>query len=804
MKISLNWLKEFIEITESTEDLCDTLTGTGLEVEGLESYESIKGGLEGVVIGEVLTCEKHPNADKLKVTTVDIGDAIVPIVCGAPNVDKGQKVVVAKAGSTVYPINGDAFTLKKVKIRGEVSEGMICAEDELGLGEDHSGIMVLETDAKNGTPAAEHFQITKDEVIEIGLTPNRGDAASHVGVARDLKAAYEKEITWPSVDDFKIDSTDFPLDVQVENFEACPRYSGVVIKGLEVKESPAWLKDRLRAIGVGPLNNVVDVTNYICHELGQPLHAFDNAAITSGKIVVKTLPDGTKFTTLDDVERKLIETDLMICNGDSDGMCIGGVFGGTKSGVSESTDTIFLESAYFSPDYIRKSVQHHGLKTDASFRFERGTDPERTVYALKRAALLIQEVAGGQIVSDIFDLYPEAVKPFIVEVKYRNVSRLIGKEISQDEIFRILNSLDIETKDNGDTFTATVPAYRSDVTREADVIEEILRIYGFNNVEIPDHDSSDFISEFPEVDPGKLQNIVTSMLASNGFNEILTNSLTNPQYTEETNGFNPEENVVILNKLSEELSVLRQTNLFHGLEVISYNINRKQSDLRLFEFGKNYFKKGDKYVEKLRLSLFLTGNTDKETWQQKTEKVAFHDLAGAVQKVLRRMSKNKIERAEINGHPYYEYGLILKLGNKDICTLGKIKNSISSRFGIKQDIFYSDIEWNLLLPKRNNNIVFEEISKYPEVKRDLSLVIDKNVSFEEIKAIAERVERKYIKEINVFDVYEGERIEADKKAYALSFILQDKEKTLTDKVIDKTMKKLMSAFENEVNAHIRQ
>lgn len=804
MKISLNWLKELITLSEPTEEICDTLTMTGLEVEGLEKFESIQGSLSGVVIGEVITCEKHSNADKLKVTTVDIGDATVPIVCGAPNVAAGQKVVVAKAGSTIYPVNGDPFTLKKVKIRGEVSEGMICAEDELGLGTDHSGIIVLETDIPNGTPAAEYFEIVQDEVIEIGLTPNRGDGASHLGVARDLRAVYHRPVSLPQVDRFYTEDHATELKVRVDDQSGCPRYSGVEIHGLRVQESPAWLKNRLKAIGIGPINNIVDVTNYVCHELGQPLHAFDLEAITTNEIVVKTMPEGTSFTSLDEVERKLSSTDLMICNGDHDGMCIGGVFGGIKSGVKESTTSIFLESAYFSPDYIRRSVQKHGLKTDASFRFERGTDPENTIYALKRATLLIQEVAGGTAKGDVIDIYPTRVPPFEVKVKYRNVNRLIGKEIPREQITEILNYLDIEIEDADDHFLATVPAYRSDVTREADVIEEILRIYGLNNIEMPEYNRADHIAEFPEVDTEKIQYTISEMLASNGYNEILTNSLTNPEYISENPGFAESQNVSILNKLSPELGVLRQTNLFHGLEVISYNINRKQTDLKLFEFGQNYFNKGNKYVEKQRLSVYTTGNTEKESWQKPTEQVTFHDIVGTVQMIIRRLSKGKLSRVTLEAHPTLEYGLQLLLDGKNIAFVGKVKNSISSRFGIRQEIFYAEVEWNLLLPKRSNNIVYAEISKYPEVRRDLSLVIDKSVSFEDIKRVAEKVEKKYIKEVNVFDVYEGERIQEGKKAYALSFILQDNEKTLTDKVIDKTMKKLMQAFEKDAGAHIRQ
>lgn len=805
MKISLNWLKDYVNINQSPEEISKLLTDTGLEVEGLENFEQVKGGLKGLVIGEVLTCEKHPNADKLSVTTVDIGtDSPAPIVCGAPNVAKGQKVVVATVGATLYPEGHDPFQIKKAKIRGEVSEGMICAEDEIGLGASHAGIMVLDTDLPNGTPAAEYFNLTDDIVIEIGLTPNRADAASHIGVARDLKAALKTSVQWPDVDSFKVDNTDNIIEVSVENTEACPRYSGVTISGVEVKDSPSWLKQRLEAIGIAPINNVVDATNYVLHEMGQPLHAFDADEIKGKKVLVKTLPQGTTFTTLDEKERKLQNTDLMICNGDSEGMCIAGVFGGTKSGVKDSTQNIFLESAYFSADYVRKTAQHHQLKTDASFRYERGTDPEITVYALKRAALLIKELAGGTISSDIVDIYPEKVKNFEVPVKFKNIDRLIGKHIAKDRIFEILNLLDIKTeKESDESFIASVPPYRVDVQREADVIEEILRIYGFNNVELPEFVKSDYLADFPAKDSNKTQKSITELLVSNGFYEILTNSLTKPAYAEQAADLDEKHSVVILNKLSEDLGVMRQSMLYSGMEVALHNINRRQTNLRLFEFGKTYSVQEGDYVEKNRLAIYMTGNIENENWINKTKKVAFHDLSHVVNLVISRLLSKELKNDVIHDFPF-EYGLKMLLNDKELVKMGKVSSALTKKTGLKQEIFYADIDWDLLLKKTNNNIVYEEVSKFPEVRRDLSLVIDKKVSFEEIRKIAQNNEQRLLRSINVFDVYEGENIDKDKKAYAISFILQDKEKTLTDKVIDKTMTKLMSSFESDLGAIIRK
>ncbi|ELR69458.1 Phenylalanyl-tRNA synthetase beta chain [Fulvivirga imtechensis AK7] len=805
MKISLNWLKDYININQSPEEIGKLLTDTGLEVEGLENFEQVPGGLKGLVIGEVLTCEKHPNADKLSVTTVDIGtDAPSPIVCGAPNVAKGQKVVVATVGATLYPAGHEPFQIKKAKIRGEVSEGMICAEDEIGLGTSHEGIMVLDTDLPNGTPAAEYFNLKDDVIIEIGLTPNRADAASHIGVARDLKAVLKQDVQWPDVDNFEVNSTDHPIEVVVENLEACPRFSGVTITDVSVGESPDWLKQRLSAIGLTPINNVVDATNYVLHELGQPLHAYDASAVTGNKVIVKTLPKGTKFVTLDEKERTLTDHDLMICNGNEEGMCIGGVFGGIGSGVNESTKTIFLESAYFSPDYIRKTAQHHQLKTDASFRYERGTDPHITIYALKRAALLIQSLTGGKISSGIVDIYPEKIVSSEVKVKFKNIDRLIGKQIDKEQIFEILNLLDIEVShETEEGFTASVPPYRVDVQREADVIEEILRIYGFNNVELPEHVQSDFLAEFPTRDKDKIQKTATELLVSNGYYEILTNSLTKPGYAELAEDLDAKHSVEILNKLSEDLGVLRQSMLYSGLEVALHNINRRQVNLRFFEFGKIYHQKEGDYQEHTRLAIFITGDIEGENWINKSRKVRFHNLSHMVNLILSRLLNKTFANEVIHEYPF-DYGLHTLLNEKILVRMGKIKPAITKKMGLKQEIFYADIDWDLLLKKTNNNIVFEEVPKFPEVRRDLSLVIDRSVSFEDIKKIALNNEQRLLRSMNVFDVYEGENIGSDKKAYAISFILQDKEKTLTDKVIDKTMTKLMTSFESNLGALIRK
>lgn len=805
MKISLNWLKQFIELKESPQEIAALLTGSGLEVEGWEEIESVKGGLKGLVIGEVLTCSKHPNANKLSVTTVSIGqNEPSPIVCGAPNVAAGQKVVIATVGAMIYPITGEPFQIKKAKIRGEVSEGMICAEDEIGIGKSHDGILVLDTNLPNGTPASEYFQLTSDYVFEIGLTPNRADGASHLGVARDLKALLGKELKLPSVENFRADNQNRVIPVTVENTEACPRFSSLTITNVSVKESPDWLKKRLKSIGINPTNNVVDVTNYVLHSLGQPMHAYNANTISEDRVIVKTLSEGSKFTTLDEKERVLTNTDLMICDGKEQGICIGGVFGGAKSGVKTTTRNIFLECAYFSPDYIRRTAQKHQLKTDASFRYERGTDPNITVYALKYAAMLIKEVAGGEISSDISDLYPEPIEPFKVKARYQGIARLMGKNIGNDKVKDILESLDIQIKDETEeSFTAVVPPYRVDVQREADIVEEVLRIYGYNNIEIQDHLSSTFLSEFPSKDSDSIQKETTRILSGAGFNEIITNSLTKDGYSIGVESIDSTENVQILNYLSEDLNVMRQSLLFHGLEVIDRNIKRKYTDLKLFEFGTTYHYMNGKYVERARLAIFMTGQMTPESWLAPSRVVNFHDLASLVYKLLSKFGVTKIESEDINSD-LFSYGLTISVNKKPLVYMGKVNPKAAKLTGVSNEVFHADFDWAYLKKLLSIEFTFEPISKYPEVKRDLSLVIDKEVKFDDIRKLAAKLERSLVNRINVFDVYEGDKIDNGKKAYAMSFYLQDQEKTLTDKVIDKTMNRLMQGFEKELGAVIRK
>ncbi len=804
MKISLNWLKEYIDIQDNPEALAEILTQTGLEVEGIEKFDLVEGGLEGIVIGRVLTCEKHANADKLKVTTVDIGEPEPSqIVCGAPNVAAGQLVVVAKVGATLYPNGGDPFKIKKTKIRGELSLGMICAEDEIGLGDSHEGIMVLETDLKPGTPASQYFDLAPDHIIEIGLTPNRGDAISHIGVARDLKAVFEKAVKWPSVDHFKVDNHERPIAVEVENAEACPRYSGITLSNIEVKPSPEWLQNRLKAIGLVPINAVVDVTNFVCHEMGQPLHAFDANQIKGEKVIVKTLPEGTKFITLDEKERKLDAEDLMICN-EEEGMCIAGVFGGIKSGVTDNTNSIFIEAACFSPDYVRKTSMRHTLKTDASFRFERGTDPRITVYAIKRAALLIKEICGGEISSEMVDIYPNPVEDTAINVKYSHIDRLIGKVLERSVITGILQNLDIGIQNEDEQgFVAMVPPYRVDVKREADIIEEILRIYGFNNVALPDHISTDYLSDFPLIDREQTQFRASELLAAMGFNEIITNSLTKPNYARESAFIDDTKAVAILNKLSEDLGVLRQDMVFTGLESIAHNINRRQKNLKFFEFGKRYFKKENGYGEKAGLSILMTGSLEDENWINKARQLEFYDLSSVVAKIL-----NKFSIANTTNKPIYGglfvFGQQISLNGKEIVAFGKLSTETTSQVGIQEEVWHAIFDWEYLLKQSVKSIGFHQISKFPEVRRDLSLVLDKRIEFDEIRRIAEKSENKLLRDISVFDVYEGDSVGKDKKAYAIKFILQDQYKTLTDKTIDKTMDRLMKSFEKELGAIIRK
>ncbi|WGD34194.1 phenylalanine--tRNA ligase subunit beta [Olleya sp. YS] len=809
MKISYNWIKQFIKTDWSAEHTSELLTDLGLEVEGLDKFQSVKGGLEGVVVGEVLTCNQHSNADKLKVTTVNIGSGEpLQIVCGAPNVAAGQKVPVATIGTTLYTDTGDAWTIKKGKIRGEESHGMICAEDELGLGKSHDGILVLPEDTIVGTPCADLFDVENDLVFEIGLTPNRADAMSHFGTARDLKAGLQQkginvELITPSVSAFHIENRTLKIDVDVINKDLAPRYCGVTISGLKVEESPEWLQHRLKAIGLSPINNIVDITNYVLHDLGQPLHAFDANKVSGNKVEVKTLPSGTKFTTLDGIQRELHEDDLMICNSDKP-MCIAGVFGGIDSGVTENTTSIFLESAYFNPVSVRKTAKRHGLNTDASFRFERGIDPNITEYALKRAALLIQEIAGGEITSDIVDIYPNKIEDFQVRLSFDKVTQLIGQEIPKETIKSILTSLDIKVNSVTETgLGLTIPAFRNDVTREADVIEEILRVYGYNNVETSSKLNAS-ISNASKFEDYKLQNVVGNQLAAQGWFEIMANSLTNANYLALSDQLKAEHNVEMLNPLSQDLGVMRQSLLFSGLEAVSHNINRRQHNLKFFEFGKTYHNYGDKCEEFKRLSLFVTGHKTEESWSYSPQsKTDFFFLKGSIASILDRLGINRYQENTTKNDVFTE-GLQLSIGRDILVDFGIIKSKITKHFDISQEVFYADFNWDTIIEvAKRNTIKFTAIPKYPEVRRDFALLIDEAVTFDSIKSIAKKTEKQLLKNVNLFDVYQGKNLPNGKKSYAVSFTFLDDRQTLTDKTVDKIMNKLQNNFERELGAELR-
>ena len=808
MKISYNWLKQFLKVDWNVDKTSELLTDLGLEVEGIEKYESVKGSLKGVVIGKVLTCIQHPNADRLKLTTVDVGaEKPLQIVCGAPNVDVEQVVPVATIGTKLYTEKGEEFIIKKGKIRGEESHGMICAEDELGLGNSHDGIMVLDNDLKIGIPAAEVFDIETDQVFEIGLTPNRADAMSHLGVARDLRAGLLQnkialELISPSVSSFHVDDRTLIVDVNVEDYEKAPRYVGVTISDIEVKQSPNWLQNKLKAIGLSPINNIVDATNYVLHELGQPLHAFDASKIKDNKVLVKTLPSGTKFTTLDEVERELHEEDLMICNGNSEPMCIAGVFGGLHSGVTENTTSIFLESAYFNPISIRKTAKRHALNTDASFRFERGIDPNITKYALKRAANLILEVAGGKVSSEIIDLYPNKIEDCMVFLSYEKMDSLIGAKIERETVKNILASLDIKINSVTDGgLGLIVPAYRVDVTREADVIEEILRVYGYNNIEFS-HKLNTSIA-YDEFNGPKIENTIANQLTALGFNETMANSLTKLQYSELSENLNENHNVAILNPLSNDLNVLRQSLLFSGLESVAYNLNRKNSNLKFFEFGKTYHNYPNGYQEQKQLTLFVTGNTTKESWNVASKPSNFFYLKGVLVSLFERLGIVNLKHSPIKNDVFSE-GITLSLGKTKLVELGVVRKPILKEFGIKQEVLFANINWETTLNTCNNSqLKISELPKYPAVKRDFALLVDKETSFKELYNIAFQSEKKLLKEVDLFDVYEGDNLPDNKKSYALSFLLQDENKTLNEKQIDKIMKKLQLAFEKNVGATLR-
>jgi len=821
MKISYNWLKQYLDIDLAPSEVADILTSTGLEVEDVIHWESIKGGMRGVVIGEVLTCAKHPNADKLSVTTVDIGNkTILPIVCGASNVAAGQKVVVAQPGTMIYK-GTESFEIKKAKIRGEISEGMICAEDEIGLGDSHDGIMVLPDEAVAGTPASLYFGIEEDFVFEIGLTPNRSDATSHIGVARDLMAALnfregkpKYSMHTPEVKRVVQHDSSLDIGVVVDDPQACPRYSGVTISGIRVAESPAWLQNRLNAIGLRPINNIVDITNYVMFETGQPLHAFDAAAVTGNQVVVKKLPEGTPFLTLDGQERKLNQDNLMICNSQAP-MCIGGVFGGLHSGVSNNTQAIFLESACFESKSIRRTARFHALQTDASFRFERGSDPNITVYALKRAAELILSIAGGRVSSDIKDVYPSPVEKVPVRLSLDYLNKVAGQPINPEAAAQILMDLGIEVEaKNKGYFETLVPTFKPDVYRQADLVEEVLRIYGYNNIHIPEKLNAS-LNIHSGIDADGVQNLVADMLAAKGFYEIMNNSLTKSAYSRNTGVFNPENNVVILNPLSSELDVLRQTLLFGGLETIAYNQNRKHSDLKFFEFGKTYRFDQTKfnehgnglepYHETIHLDLFLTGLRSPENWHDQNLGVDFYDLKAYVEMILKRINiaLDRIEMKEMQD-AHMDYGLIYRINGLEIARFGLLSNQVLKHFDIKKEVYYASLAWERLLTMANEKPTgFREVTKFPSVRRDLALVLDIPVRFEDISKIAYAVEPGLLSAINLFDVYQGDKIPQGKKSYAISFVLLDSEKTLTDKVIDHVMNRLIKQFEEKLGAVLR-
>ncbi len=808
MKIAYNWLKQFIKTDWEAEKTGELLTNLGLEVEGIETIESVKGSLKGIVVGEVLTCIKHPNADKLSLATVDLGDGEpVQIVCGAPNVAVGQKVPVATIGTILYDENGKDFKIKKGKIRGEESHGMICAEDELGLGTSHDGIMVLDDSIETGKNAAEVFEIETDQVFEIGLTPNRADAMSHYGVARDLKAGLKQqginlELISPSVIDFHVDTRTLKTEIEVVDKNLAPRYNGVTITNITVKESPKWLQNRLKSIGITPKNNVVDVTNYVLHELGQPLHAFDAAIIRGNKIIVQTLPTGTKFTTLDEVERKLHEEDIIICDGESNPLCIGGVFGGLHSGVTEKTTSIFLESAYFNPISIRKTAKRHGLNTDASFRFERGIDINFVKYALKRAALLIVETTGGKISSDIQQFYPEKFKDYEVVVNYNNIFRLIGQKIPKETIKNILASLDIKINSETEQILGlTIPSYRVDVYREADVIEEILRVYGYNNVEYSQKLNTSI--SFSEFENEKYENVLANQLVAQGFYETMSNSLTKPDYVNLSDKLKDEVSVIMLNPLSTDLEAMRQSMLFGGLESITHNIKRQQLNVRLFEFGKTYHKYESGYQEEKHLALYVSGYQNQNHWQIADQKADFFYLKATVAALLTKSGiityKTKPSKNDI-----FSEGVSFYDGKIKVADLGVVKKSILKSFGIKQEVLYADINIQKLFEKTDKHqINVRDLPKFPMVKRDLALLLDNKVSYEELYNVAFQTEQKLLKEVALFDVYEGKNLPEGKKSYALSFLLRDNNKTLNDKVIDKVMQKLLQAFEKQFGAELR-
>lgn len=821
MNISYNWLKDYLDFDLSPQETADALTSIGLETGGVEEVETIKGGLEGLVIGEVLTCVDHPDSDHLHVTTVNVGESeSLQIVCGAPNVAAGQKVVVALVGTKLYS-GEESFTIKRSKIRGTESFGMICAEDEIGIGTSHAGIIILPSDAKVGTPAKDYYNIKSEYILEVDITPNRIDGASHFGVARDL-AAYLRQnklkgtLKTPSVDKFNIDEPNGGIPVKVENTEACPRYAGVTIKDVKVTESPEWLKNRLALIRLRPINNIVDITNYVLHGLGHPLHAFDVAHITGGEVIVKTLPEGTKFITLDEAERTLSERDLMICN-TQEGMCIGGVFGGLKSGVTERTTDIFLECAYFNPTWIRKTARRHVLNTDSSFRFERGCDPNDTISVLKYAALMIKELAGGKITGEIQDVYPTPIAKPVVELSYQKVNSLIGKNIDKETVKSILNSLEIViSEETNDTLTLEIPTYRVDVLRDVDVVEDILRIYGYNNIELSDSVKSNLSYETQTDKSYDLQNLISEQLTGCGFNEIMNNSLTKESYYNNSEAYPISRCVHLINPLSSDLGVMRQTLLHGGLESISYNRNRQNPDIKFYEFGNCYFFDAGKktegenlreYSEEFHLGLWLSGNSVDNSWATPNEKTSVYQLKAYVENILTRLGipSTRYEYAQFSNEIYSTALDIQAKGKgKSLGALGIISKKWLKTHDINAEVYFAELNWDMLMKEiKKHTITYADISRFPAVKRDLALLLDKNILFDQVEKIAYKAERKLLKEISLFDVYEGKNLPEGKKSYAVNFVLQDEEKTLNDKQIDTVMSKIQKSLEDELGAKLR-
>lgn len=811
MKISYNWLKQYVKTNLSPVELGNILTDTGLEVESIEKIEAIKGGLAGVVVGEVITCEKHPDADKLKVTTVNIGkDELLQIVCGAPNVSAGQKVIVATVGCTLYPNPEEPFKIKLSKIRGIESQGMLCAEDELGLGVSHTGILVLDPSIEVGISAASYFELEDDYQIEIGLTPNRADAMGHIGVARDVKAYLNVHrnkglaIKWPSIEEFKKGKHDLKISVSVENGDACPRYMGTTISGVTIQPSPAWLQKRLRSVGLSPINNVVDITNFVMRELGTPLHAFDIEAL-NGNIVVKNAKQGEKFVTLDGVERTLSPDNLMITNG-NDNLCIAGVFGGLNSGIKETTTDIFLESAYFNPISVRKTAKFHGLNTDASFRFERGVDPALTDYALKRAALLIQEIAGGEIAMDIVDIYPKKIENKIVVFHYARCYQLIGVELPKEQVNEILENLDIKIhSDINGTAKVEVPAYRVDVTREADIVEEVLRIFGFNNVPLPSKLNTS-IGNFKKPDIEKIQSVISEFMVGKGFFEMLNNSLTSSQYTDKLGReiLSSKRNVNMMNPLSQELDVMRQSLIFNTLEVIEHNQNRQNPDLKLFEFGKVYHKYDSGFTENKRLIVAITGRFEKEQWNSKTELVSYYTIKGITSAIFKRLGLESLLTESALKNSLFHDGVQLSILKQKVGEMGWITSDFKKHFGIKNDVFITDLDWDAILTCLNYaKIKYSELPKTFEVRRDFSLLLNTKTTFSEIETIAKSCDKKILRQVGLFDVYEGKNLEKGKKSYAVSFTFQDLEQTLKDTQVESIMEKIRHELETKLEAQLR-